>query len=619
MAELEATPTAPALVLLTKRFGLSPFERDVLLLCIAMDLDTRTAGLCASAQGDPTTRFPTFALALTLFENPAWEALAPDRPLRFWRLIEVRGGPLEPLTTSPLLADERIVNYCKGLNTPDGRLAELFVPFAFSAPDVSDVAPSQRPQLELIVRRLTGEGDTAPPIIHLIGPDRASKQALAQGVADRFRLPLVRLPVESLPTSLTELEELLRLLRRESALLPVALYVDAYDANVSTEGAPPSVNLNRVLGQRAGVTLLDTRDVVPGVELDTLLIEVQSPTPAEQRDAWATALGLPAEGLPSRLAGQFDLSSPLIARIGRIVRATSDGSEADDEQRAWAECLGHVRPQLDRLAERIEPQFSWDDLILPAEEKDLLRRIADQVRQRSTVYHEWGVGDETSRGLGITALFAGESGTGKTMAAEVLARELNLNLYRIDLSAVVSKYIGETEKNLRRVFDASDNGGTMLLFDEADALFGKRTEVKDSHDRYANIEINYLLQRMEAYRGLAVLATNMKGALDQAFTRRLRFIVTFPFPGPAERELIWRQAFGKGVPIEDLDYARLAKLNLAGGSIHNVAMNATFLAAASPDQRVSMATILSAARMELRKMNRPFNEAELDAGAGDQK
>ncbi|HEY1281340.1 MAG TPA: hypothetical protein VGF22_16805, partial [Acidimicrobiales bacterium] len=292
MAELEATATAPALVLLTKRFGLSPFERDVLLLCIAMDLDTRTAGLCASAQGDPTTRFPTFALALTLFENPAWEALAPDRPLRFWRLIEVRGGPLEPLTTSPLLADERVVNYCKGLNTPDGRLAELFVPLAFSAPDVSDVAPSQRPQLELIVRRLTGEGDTAPPIIHLIGPDRASKQALAQGVADRFRLPLVRLPVESLPTSLTELEELLRLLRRESALLPVALYVDAYDANVSTEGAPPSVNLNRVLGQRAGVTLLDTRDVVPGVELDTLLIEVQSPTPAEQRDAWATALGL---------------------------------------------------------------------------------------------------------------------------------------------------------------------------------------------------------------------------------------------------------------------------------------------------------------------------------------
>src|SRR5437764_12137948 len=182
-----------------------------------------------------------------------------------------------------------------------------------------------------------------------------------------------------------------------------------------------------------------------------------------------------------------------------------------------------------------------------------------------------------NRRLGISARFAGESATGKTMAAEVIANALHLNLYRIDLSAVVSKYIGETEKNLRRLFDAAEDGGAILFFDEADALFGKRSEVKDSHDRYANIEINYLLQRMEAYRGLAILATNQKSALDTAFTRRLRFAITFPHPGPTERKAIWQKAFPSWPP--ELDVDRLARLNLTGGSITNVAMNAAFLAA----------------------------------------
>ena len=220
VAELESGPIAPALVLLATRFGLSTFERDLSLLCVAMHLDTRMAELCASAQGDPSSRSPTFALALTLFDNPAWEALAPDRPLRFWRLVEVRGGPLQPLTTSPLLADERIVNYCKGLNTPDGRLSELFVPFVFSPLEASDLPPSQHPQLELIVRRVAAQEEGSGPVIHMIGPDRASKQVLARCVADRFGLPLVRVPLECLPGNLTELEELARLLRRESAPPP---------------------------------------------------------------------------------------------------------------------------------------------------------------------------------------------------------------------------------------------------------------------------------------------------------------------------------------------------------------------------------------------------------------
>ena len=228
------------------------------------------------------------------------------------------------------------------------------------------------------------------------------------------------------------------------------------------------------------------------------------------------------------MAGQFTLSQSQIQRVSSL--GTREGEPAID--RMWQACVVASRPRLDTLAQRLEVKaLSWDDLVLPREEKALLRQIMDQVGQRHHVYETWGFGRRMSRGLGISALFAGESGTGKTLAAEVIAGELQLNLYRIDLSQVVSKYIGETEKNLRKLFDAAEDGGSILFFDEADALFGKRSEVKDSHDRYANIEINYLLQRMDAYRGLAILATNMKSALDTAFMRRLRFVVNFPFPG----------------------------------------------------------------------------------------
>ncbi|MBE9514415.1 MAG: ATP-binding protein, partial [Chloroflexi bacterium] len=225
-------------------------------------------------------------------------------------------------------------------------------------------------------------------------------------------------------------------------------------------------------------------------------------------------------------------------------------------------------------------------------------------------YESWGFAAKSSRGLGISALFAGASGTGKTMAAEVLANELRLDLYHIDLSQVVSKYIGETEKNLRRVFDAAEEGGAILLFDEADALFGKRGEVKDSHDRYANIEISYLLQRMEAYRGLAVLTTNMKSALDTAFLRRIRFVVQFPFPNAAQRAEIWRRIFPADTPTEGLDADKLARLNVAGGNIRNIALHAAFLAA-DTDEPVHMPHLLRAARTEYGKLEKSLTEAEI--------
>jgi SpoVK/Ycf46/Vps4 family AAA+-type ATPase len=225
------------------------------------------------------------------------------------------------------------------------------------------------------------------------------------------------------------------------------------------------------------------------------------------------------------------------------------------------------------------------------------------------VYEKWNFLSKGSRGLGITTLFAGASGTGKTMAAEVLANELRLDLYRIDLSQVVSKYIGETEKNLRRVFNAAEEGGAVLLFDEADALFGKRSEVKDSHDRYANIEVSYLLQHMEAYRGLAILTTNMKGMLDQAFLRRLRFVVQFPFPDLVQRAEIWSRVFPAETPLRDLDWSKLARLSATGGTIRNIALNGAFLAA-EEGGAVDMGHLLRAARSEYAKLEKPLAEAE---------
>jgi SpoVK/Ycf46/Vps4 family AAA+-type ATPase len=261
------------------------------------------------------------------------------------------------------------------------------------------------------------------------------------------------------------------------------------------------------------------------------------------------------------------------------------------------------------LAQRIEAVAGWSDLVLPEPQQAVLRVIAAQVRQRHRVYEEWGFAARSLRGLGISALFVGESGTGKTMAAEVLARDLRLDLYRIDLASVVSKYIGETERNLRQLFDAAEGSGAILLFDEADALFGRRSEVRDSHDRYANVEVSYLLQRMEAYRGLAILTTNMKQALDPAFLRRIRFVVRFPFPDAALRSAIWRGIFPSQTPTTRLDFGQLAQLSVSGGHIHNIAMAGAFLAA-DDEEPVGMRHLAAAARAEYEKLERSLGEAE---------
>jgi len=599
--EAEAHPMAPAATVLARRLGLAPFDLEALMLCIAQEIDTTVRARCAAAQADPLRPYPSFALAMAMSDAPAWDVLAAEAPLRYWRLLEINQPGAQPLTTSALRADERIVNYVKGLNALDERLSVLVE--ALPPVDGSELPVSQREVVERVVVELAASRGAGRPLpaVRLVGTDRSSKLDVAGAVAARLGLRLYRLAAEYLPTQGGELEQLARLWHRECLLLPLALVIDMRGATDATSAA-----VVRFVARGGGVVLVDEA-AARTVALDrALAVNVDKPLPAEQRDAWAAALG-DAE-LAATLAAQFSLGHADIREVA------ARNAPADDAARSrttlWHACRLRTRPAIEALAQPIDVRATLDDIVLPPAETAALHRIVTQVRARARVYDEWGFRERMNRGLGISALFAGESGTGKTMAAEVIAHALQLDLFRIDLSAVVSKYIGETEKNLRQVFDAAEAGGAILFFDEADALFGKRSEVRDSHDRYANIEINYLLQRMEGYRGLAILATNMKSALDPAFVRRLRFIVDFPFPGAAERREMWRKALPAGVPRAALDYDRLARLHLTGGNIHGIALNAAFMAAQA-GSAVTMPILLEASRLELRKLERPIHEADL--------
>jgi ATP-dependent 26S proteasome regulatory subunit len=604
-----AMPSPPALELLCTMFGLSPFERDLLLLCTGIELDSTFAAVCAEAQGDPARAFPTLSLALAALPEAHWSALTPSAPLRRWRLIEVGSGSV--LTLSSLRIDERVLHYLAGVQHLDERLAGLVEPLH----QTSELAPSHRALAERIAT-LWSESARVMPVVQLCGEELPDKRAIAVAACAAMRLHVGSISGQSVPIGASELDGFLRLWGREAVLTNCALLLECHE--MDSGDAPRASAINRLIEGLNSPLIISTVARLRPSHKAILTFDVQKPSAGEQRDIWQGALtGIPVNlnGQVNALVSQFNLNLHKVhaARAEAMTQqlpSDEPGLAADFAKSLWDACRMQARPRLDDLAQRIEPAATWADLVLPEPQLQTLREIAVHVRQRMTVYETWGFAAKCARGLGISALFAGVSGTGKTMAAEVLANELRLDLYRIDLSAVVSKYIGETEKNLRRVFDAAEEGGAILLFDEADALFGKRSEVKDSHDRYANIEVSYLLQRMEAYRGLAILTTNLKSALDTAFLRRIRFIVHFPFPDAAQREEIWRRIFPPQTPIEKLNVCKLARLNVAGGNIRNIALNAAFLAA-DADEPVRMTHLLRAAQGEYTKLEKSLTAAEV--------
>jgi len=587
MADDDKTPAPSAIDRLTALFKLSPFERDVVLLCAGIELDSRFA--------ETVGRAPTLNFALAKLPDAHWSALAPDAPLRKWRLIEVSGSGLSSAT---ITLDERIVHFLAGVATTDARLrgtASILLADPSGSVRYQDLAGT-------IARSIDSLGDGH--LVQIVGAEAESRIEMAASTCAALGNDALLVRSSDIPASAIDRFELARLVSREAMLRGSLVVVDA--------DAADAANVTAFARLLAAPSIVATAEALSGLGSDVPTFAVPTTTRTERLEIWKESLGARAEQLSTTLARvstQFELGSSAIRAIASGVGAKNEPS-TDDAKMVWDTARAATRPRMAGLAERIEAVPGWNDIVLPDQQRRTLESISATVRQRHHVYDELGFAAKSSRGLGITALFAGPSGTGKTMAAEVLARDLALDLYRIDLSSVVSKYIGETEKNLSRVFAGAEQGSAILLFDEADALFGKRSEVKDSHDRYANIEVSYLLQRMESYRGLAILTTNQKSALDPAFLRRLRFIVQFPFPDAQQRAAIWKTTFPPAVETTRFDFQKLAQLNVAGGQIRNIAMASAFIAADRAEP-VSMKHLAEAARGEYAKTERAPSDAEM--------
>jgi hypothetical protein len=582
-----ALDQAPVIERLCDVFKLTPFEREVLLLCAGVEMDSELAALCADLQGHPEKPFATFGLALATFADAHWSALAPQSPLRGYRLLDL--DATQGLTAGALRIDERILHFLAGVDRLDPRLDPLLTEKTVSGSMAqSHMAMASQAALYLLV----GESASA---IQFCGDDPDGQEDAAAAAAHKAGLRLFAVRAEDLPASAAELNLLTQLWRRESLLLAATLLIQC-PAGPLTQAA------RQLVETLPGPLLLSSPDPLQ-VRRPMLRLTVDKPAPREQKQLWDEALqGSNIQQTSDLLAEHFRFSARTIAR-------TAD-SLPDKDPDPWTACRMQARPRLEDLAQRVACSAGWDDLILPAIQMETLHQIVAHMRHRRIVHETWGFANNGRRGLGVSALFTGESGTGKTLAAEVLAHALSLDLYRVDLASVVSKYIGESEKNLRRIFEAAEEGGIALLFDEADALFGKRTEIKDSHDRYANIEVGYLLQRLEAFQGLVLLTTNFKQSLDRAFQRRLRFTVTFPFPDAIQREQMWRRAFPSATPADGLDPRKLAQLHVTGGNIRNIALHAAFLAA-QDHLPITMQHLLQAARMEANTMERPLSGSEI--------
>ncbi len=606
-ARMRAASRPPALRALSELAGLSQFEEDLLLLAAAPAVDGAFARAYAELHDDARRGHATLHLALGVYlagaadRVLAADCLVPARPLRALCLLDVDDASGEPLLTRRLAVDERLADFLRGVNRADTRVTPFLA-------DVRAALPGER--CELAARGVAAILAAEPErwtTVNLVGTVEGGARDVAERACAGLSVGLRGLDAARLAAhQASQGVSLLPLLGREALLGGYALLVDTAEIE---RGSAAARLVDELIERLAATLFVVSAEPWPGVH-GAHAVPVAKPTRVEQRELWRAALEPHAHSLNGEIDAivqQFDFGPPAIA--GAVARAARRAAGEITGRELWRSCREQTGAALDELARRITPCYGWDDIVVGDDVRAQLRELSSQVEQRGRVYETWGFGAQLGRGRGITALFAGASGTGKTMAAEILAAHLELDLYRIDLAGVVSKYIGETEKNLRRVFDAAESSGAILFFDEADALFGTRTEVRDSHDRYANLEINYLLQRMEDYAGLAILATNRRAALDGAFVRRLRFVIEFPFPGAADRRRIWEGVFPPQAELAALEYSFLSRLELAGGNIRSIAVNAAFLAAAERTP-IGMTHLARAAAREYAKLAKPISAAE---------
>ncbi|MBG0853736.1 ATP-binding protein [Streptomyces spinoverrucosus] len=601
---------------LARRFGLAPLDLDLLLVAVAPDLDARFERLYGYLNDDLTRRRPTVGLALELCglggATSARFRLAPGAPLIAGGLVEVT-EPERPPLSRVLVVPDRVTAHLLGGTRPDARLAGVL---GEAREDPSAEAAE--------VRRAAAAAGTGVGLVHLRGRGGDAEGLATAGLRAAGRRPLV-LDAVALARRSGDVPELARVAGLEARLTGAGVVLGPLDA-LPPEPAERTRTLAALCAALRGLPLLTHGTVGwdPAWAADTpVVLTVPAPSPERQAARWRYALeGAAGAGHGAGVTGDADALARAVAAhrldSGQVRRA------ADVALRTAAlagrpvgpdDLRAAVRAQngagLERLARRVEPGVGWDDLVLPPITHRRLRELALRARHREQVLGQWGMRPGGGRGRGVIALFAGESGTGKTMSAEVVAADLGMDLYVVDLSTVVDKYVGETEKNLERIFTEASAVNAVLLFDEADAIFGKRSEVKDAHDRHANMESAYLLQRMESFDGIAVLTTNLRANLDEAFTRRLDVVADFPVPDAGQRLALWERCLGERLPrADDLDLRFCAdRFELAGGSIRACAVTAAYLAAES-GRPLTMRQLVTAVAQEYRKLGRLVLEGE---------
>jgi adenylate kinase family enzyme len=617
------------IVELAIRFALAPSEIDILFACLAVELDRRYERVYGFLHNDMSRRLASPGLAISLYSEGIEEQLGARAllnaraPLRHYRLIEVvDDGAAMPRLSRSMRIDERIASFLLGEHTIDSRIARHVTPVDVTTTSFDDemLGNGHAESLERIVHAASAPHGRGKSLIYLHGASRSAADALVRAAARRLDFSVLTVDLELLAESADDFERALFLLFREGLLSQAAIYLRNLDRAFEPPHAAARYRaLLRCATEMGSVVFASGEQrwcwQLPAAPVVLRIVELQPDGAAEQLRAWhALSSEMLSDADRHHLVSLHPLPVTAIRDVWNMALAVA-GAHDDDAPLALEQvqqaCRAFAGTPVSSLARRIEPKHRWADLVLPSVQLEHLTAICSQAKHASIVYGSWRFERKLALGRGLNVLFTGPPGTGKTMAAEVIGADLGVDILKIDLSQIVSKYIGETEKNLRQLFDQAASANAILFFDEADALLGKRSDVKDAHDRYANTETAYLLQKMEEYPGITILATNLRQNIDQAFTRRMRFIIDFPFPEDEDRLRIWQSMWPAEVPLgPDVDFAVLARqFRLAGGGIRNVALAAAFLAA-EQSQPVSMRHLMLATKRELQKMGRLINEEE---------
>lgn len=623
------------LVQLAQLFRLNGFDVEVLIVCLAPELRRKYDRLYAYLQDDISRKRPSVDLILDLLcedELQRWQyrqSLSHQATLLRVGLLGVVDDVHSPSGSSGLSVflklNPRILSYLLGVNALEEGLQDVLnaetANFVLNELPLDNTPVSEARQfIQAHIKSETSLHENL--MIHFHGPEGVGKKDLALALSAELGGSLLVLDLESLLARGLAAEMVLRHGFLESLLQQTPLCLIQGDVLFSDhkEAQAALHLLPKLVAEFGWLTFFTSTKSYPGPRLvDNVLFrsfELTLPEVPLREKAWRQALGLAdlsisSEAL-SELAQQFRLTPGKIREAVRSVADTYRFESLDEallNDKLLDACRRQSNQKLAELAMKVGADYAWEDLVLPSERINLLKEVCNQVRQQYKVLYSWGFDHKLAYGKGISALFSGPPGTGKTMAAQVIAADLHMDLYKVDLSSVVSKYIGETEKNLSRIFREAETSNAVLFFDEADALFGKRTEVSDAHDRYANIEVNYLLQKMEDYAGIVILASNFRDNIDDAFIRRIRFIVEFPFPDEASRLHIWQGHFPAQAPLaDDIDYGVLAKkLAVAGGNIRNIVVNAAYLASQN-NVPIGMEHLLTSAQWEYEKVGKSWRD-----------